>query len=189
MIRKIRMIIRKAGVRHVIILGIIGFLYWKLAAMTTFCIMAFIAEAFAITCYAIAVLIMGYWFTHPFEEQVKRGSFPEEENLSEQETKQFTFITPKENLYQTAIRNLRKKLNLLEQARLYIPEQIPSEEIKAEIKNNPDKYVINLDQKPTKDLIADIYEILSDLGLENLSAHDVSELFSIDPQELGKYKE
>ena len=86
----------------------------------------------------------------------------------------------KEELYIIAIKNLVKEVNFLRLTDDLEKELISDDEFESELKDNSNKYVIDLlplENKSDVDLIKDI---INKIGNNDYSVDDVGQLFSID---------
>jgi len=87
----------------------------------------------------------------------------------------------KEQYYIEAIKNLIKKNN-------FLSLDVDDEEWEDEIKNNAEKYVINLKPLKNPDDIKIIIEIVEEIGAENdITVDEVAEMFGIDCNEFEKF--
>jgi hypothetical protein len=85
----------------------------------------------------------------------------------------------KESLYITGIKNLRKKINFIRLNNEFQNDEISDDEFEAEIDNNPEKYIVNVETlKKESDLLI-LQEIVEKIA-EDLTIDEVSEIFSID---------
>lgn len=85
----------------------------------------------------------------------------------------------KEHYYLKAIRNLIKQRNFLSLLNQHANELIDNDEFSKEMENNPNLFIIDIDESLNSDNIGIISEIITKL---NISLHDsdLPEIFSID---------
>ncbi len=100
-------------------------------------------------------------------------------------------IEKKDGFFLTAIKNLIRKNNYLELTIQQIEGEITKKEFDKELKNNSEKYVIEIDQlKDPTDVtfIIQIYKslepFLKDIDRENIGLDEISEMFSVNQQQL-----
>lgn len=96
--------------------------------------------------------------------------------------------------YISAIRNLLKRINLLELNLSYTNEEINDSEYENELKSNKKKYLIELKNYKSEELssmIPNILYVYSSIGNEirDLSIAEVSKLFNINPKQLCEFSD
>jgi hypothetical protein len=94
--------------------------------------------------------------------------------------------TKKENYYVIAVNNLIKKTEFLQLSLQFAQEVITSDEYQQEINNNSDKYLIKFDCPFNKIDMPLIEEILDKVEKKDLTIDEVSDLFSIESNQLHK---
>ena len=100
-------------------------------------------------------------------------------------------IEIKEEFFFTAIKNLIRKNNFYELVIQQKEGQISKKQFDQELKDNPNKYISQqIKLKNTTDLtfVIDIYRTLgpffNEMGQNDISLNEISELFSVDSQQL-----
>ena len=100
-------------------------------------------------------------------------------------------IEKKDEFFLTAIRNLIRKNNYLELFIQQKEEEITKKQFDQELKVNPNKYIIQqfkLKNPTDITFLIEIYKSLEkffkDIGKENISLDEISEIFSVDQQQL-----
>jgi len=95
----------------------------------------------------------------------------------------------KEELLLTAIKNLMKAQNFLQMCLMLQEGQISQEDYNKQLKEKPDRYVIDIEYVKDKKDIEIIAEIIKELGPigEGLSVNDVSEIFSFDGKQIVEF--
>ena len=100
-------------------------------------------------------------------------------------------IEIKEEFFFTAIKNLIRKNNFYELVIQQKEGQISKKQFDQELKDNPNKYISQqIKLKNTTDLtfVIDIYRTLepffNEIGQNDISLNEISELFSVDSQQL-----
>ena len=85
----------------------------------------------------------------------------------------------KEQLYITAIQNLRKQLHYRELHEEFEKNEITEDEFTKQLEENGDKYVINVTPIEDENDIYLIQDIIEKIGNDEYSTSDVGDLFSI----------
>jgi len=95
----------------------------------------------------------------------------------------------KEELLFTATKNLLKAKNFLQLCLMLEQKQITQEEYEKELEKNSFRYIIDIESIKDKKDIKIITEIIKELGpiAESLSVTDVSEIFSVDGQQIIEF--
>lgn len=98
----------------------------------------------------------------------------------------YDFLSPyyskairKEEFFVTAIKNLRKKINFIILNNEFQNGDITDIDFEKEIEENPDKYVVTVDNLQNEHDLEILHEVITKVN-EHFSIDEISEVFSID---------
>ena len=97
--------------------------------------------------------------------------------------KKMTANEMREELLITAIRNFLRKENFGELYSLYRDGYITEADFTNELKDNENKYVVDMSEDVSDEKLAVVIELVAKIGLDirELSTSDVAEMFSLKP--------